>query len=126
MSIEPGEDQTDACIGERRLPHSDISFPGLVNTYAYPAGAMKAGDGVFLATLIGDQARFFAVGLVVVKGTGTDPAVINWTATQFGRFPNERGGLPEWRSKTAFEISKEPAKRYELLSLLEYYVKTPI
>lgn len=119
----PGEAEMQSCIAERRLPKPDIQFPGLLDTYDYPAGALKAGDGVLLATLSGEEARFFAVGKVIGKSTETGLSTVSWTATKFGKFPNEKGGMPQWRTKTAFEITKEPAKRYGLLELIQYYVK---
>ena len=120
----PGEEEMQSCIGDGRLPRPETKFPGLEDTYKYPAGALKVGDAVFLATLSGEEARFFAIGKVVGRSEEPDVPIINWAATKFGKFPNAQGGLPQWRTKTAFEITKEPAKRYGLLELVQHYVKS--
>lgn len=120
----PGEEEMRSCIGDRRLPMPEMKFPGLQDTYEYPAGTLKVGDAVFLATLLGEEARFFAIGKVAGRSEKLGIPIIDWAANKFGKFPNAQGGLPEWRTKSAFEITKAPAKRYGLLELVQYYVKS--
>lgn len=85
---------------------------------------MRAGDGVVLAVLDGDEGKIFAVGKVLAVETLDAPAVITWAATRKTVYPNASGGLVNWKNKSAFEISAEPAKRYGLRELIEYYVRS--
>ena len=118
-----GEDALGACIANRSLPPPESKRQGLSNTYAHPFKSMKVGDGVVLASLAGDEGKIFAVGKVRSVASNTTPAIIDWTATTKTVFPDARGGLVNWQTKTAFEISPEPAKRYGLRELVEYYVR---
>lgn len=119
----PGPQAVASCIRCMSLPPNDKAFPGLKDTYAHPQRSMRVGDGVLLATLAGEEAKFFAIGKVrAIDGDGRAP-VIQWASTTFTRFPDARGGLINWQTKTAFEISPEPAKRYGLEKLISHYVK---
>lgn len=119
----PGETEMQNCVLENRLPNRAMVFSGLKDTYSHPFESMVVGDCVFLANLSGDEARFFAVGKVLGRKNDTVVPTIKWVATKFGRFPDVRGGLPHWQTKTAFEISASPAKRYGLFDQVNYYVK---
>ena len=110
-------------INNRALPSKNRTFPGLENTHFYPIKVMKVGDGVVLATLHGDEGKIFAVGVVRRVELNETPAVVDWAATKHTVFPDARGGLANWQRKSAFEISPEPAKRYGLKKLVEYYVR---
>lgn len=111
------------CIKNRALPSANRAFPGLENTHPYPTKAMKVGDGIVLAKLYGDEGRIFAVGIIRQVESYETPAVVDWAATKKTVFPNARGGLTNWQRKSAFEISPEPAKRYGLMLLIEYYFR---
>lgn len=111
------------CIASGALPSPESNFPGLMNTYAHPLKSMKVGDGVILATLQGDEGKIFAIGKVRKMPLGTEPPAIQWAAMTLTIFPDARGGLMNWQTKTSFEISPEPAKRYGLQKQLEYYVR---
>lgn len=113
------------CINNGSLPSQETGFPGLKNTFAHPLKAMRVGDGVVLATLKGNEARIFAVGKVQAIESDVKSPSIQWAATRTTLFPDPRGGLVNWQTKTAFEISPEPAKRYGLQKLIDYYVRTP-
>lgn len=117
-----GPEALSQCIRDRRLPSGDRTFPGLINTHAHPATAMKKGDGVVIATLQGDRASIFAVGRVRQTATEASPAIINWALAKATVFP-EPAGLVNWQQKSAFEISPEPAKRYGLERMIQYYVE---
>jgi hypothetical protein len=119
----PGSVALINCTNSRSLPSKETLFPGLTNTFAHPLKSMKAGDGVVLATLVGDEAKFYALGIVRSTGGISNAPVIQWAATQFTKFPDAQGGLKHWQSKTAFEISPEPARKYGLAELIAYYVK---
>lgn len=119
----PGSAELTNCINSKSLPPRESTFPGLVNTHDYPIKSMKTGDSVFLAKLVGDEAKFFAIGVVQSIDDTCDEIVVQWAATQFTRFPNAQGGLKHWQTKSAFEIKPEPAKRYGLAELITYYVK---
>ena len=117
-----GHDALLKCVESRNLPSVDITHAGLRNTNAHPIKAMKVGDGVVLAKLEGDEGKIFAVGKVRVVATTETPAVVDWTATKKTVYPDVSGGLVNWQTKSAFEISQDPAKRYGLQKLIEYYV----
>lgn len=110
------------CIEKRSLPSGQHNVPGLRNTYEHPLKSMKSDDGLILAKLDGDQGRIFAVGKIRSIGKDGHAAVVDWKATQTTVFPDAKGGLVNWQTKSAFEISPEPAKRYGLNKLVEYYV----
>lgn len=112
------------CIENRSLPSGDVTFAGLKNTYAHPVKAMRPGDGVVLAKLEGDEGKIFAVGKVRAVATTETHAVVDWAATTMTVYPDVKGGLINWQTKSAFEISQEPAKRYNLRKLIEYYVRS--
>jgi hypothetical protein len=118
-----GSTALERCIESGSLPSQESSFPGLKNTYAHPLKSMKIGDGVILATLLGDEAKIFAVGKVRKVTQGTEPPVIQWAAMTLTVHPNPTGGLVNWQTKTSFEIKPEPAKRYGLQKQIEYYVR---
>lgn len=99
-------------------------YPGLKDTYEHPFESMVVGDAVFLGSLSGDEARFFAIGKVREKADATADPSIAWIENKFGKFPDASGGLPNWQTKTAFEISSAPAKRYGLLELVKFYIKS--
>lgn len=109
-------------IRERSLPPPN-NVRGLKNTFAHPRKSMRVGDGAILASLNGEEGKIFAVGKVRSLGSDIEPPIIDWTATTKTVFPNARGGLINWQTKTAFEISPEPAKRYAPKELVEYYVR---
>ena len=119
----PGAAELINCINSKSPPPRESIFPGLVNTNDYAIKSMKPGDSIFLATLVGDEAKFFALGVVQSIDDTRDKIAVQWAATQFTRFPNAQGGLRHWQTKTAFEIKPEPAKRYGLAELITYYVK---
>lgn len=119
----PGPAALDICISRQSLPPKEMAFPGLKNTFAHPFKSMRAGDGVVLATLDGEEAKFFALGKVRAINAETNVPVIQWTATTSIHFPDARGGLINWQTKTSFEIKPEPAKRYCLEKLLNHYMK---
>jgi hypothetical protein len=119
-----GSDALLQCIENRSLPSGIVIIAGLKNTYAHPVKAMKPGDGVVLAKLEGDEGKIFAVGKVRAVATTETPAVVDWVATTMTVYPDARGGLVNWQTKSAFEISQEPAKRYNLQKLIEYYVRS--
>lgn len=118
-----GATALDECIANRCLPSPEAKRHGLTNTYAHPLKSMKVGDGVLIATLSGDGGKIFAVGKVCSVASATAPAVVDWAATTKTVFPDVKGGLVNWQTKTSFEISPEPAKRYGLKELVEYYVR---
>lgn len=120
----PGEIEASKCIREMRLPPKELPYSGLKNTYDHPFKSMVVGDAVFLATLSGEEARFFAVGRVLDKSGLNAIPRIQWVENTFGKFPDASGGLPNWRTKTSFEISSAPAQRYGLLEIVNYYIKT--
>lgn len=111
------------CITERRLPIAK-EVPGLSNTYDHPAKSLRAGDGVILAKLDGEAARIYAVGKIQSIAYDYSPTIVEWAAVQETRLPNPQGGLQNWRSKTAFEISPNPARRYGLRELIDDHVRT--
>ena len=119
----PGPVQFAQCISTNSLPQKNTVFPGLKDTFEHPLREMKVGDGVLLATLVGDEGKFLAIGRVRSKNDQEALPQIQWAATTFTRFPNASGGLINWQTKTAFEISPEPTKRYGLRKLLDHYVK---
>ena len=84
---------------------------------------MSVGDALVLASLEGEEGKIVALGKVRAIATATNPAVIDWAATKKTVFPDAKGGLVNWQTKSAFEISPEPAKRYGLKDLVEYYVR---
>lgn len=112
-----GQAELLSCIEKRILP-TNKTFPGLNDTYDYPASSMKPGDGVLLARLEGNAAKVFAVG----KVRATGPVVIDWAALAVTLYPSPQGGLTNWQEKSAFEISANPAKRYGLRELIETHV----
>lgn len=115
----------EMCVRERSLP-SLKEVRGLKDTFAHPRKSMKVGDGVLLASLNGEEGKIFAVGKVRSLGSDIEPPVIDWTATTKTVFPDAKGGLINWQTKTAFEISPEPAKRYGLKELVDYYVRDSV
>lgn len=117
-----GPEDLANCISNNSLPVNDKALPGLKDTYAYPVKSMRVGDGVVLATLVGDEAKFFAVGKVLAIASDSAAPLIKWKATTFTHFPDARGGLVNWQTKTAFEISPSPAKRYGLEKLIAHYL----
>jgi hypothetical protein len=92
------------------------------NTDQDVAHRMREGDGVVIGQLVGDQAKIYAVGRLARAQTGTTPPSVRWAKTLNYRQPDERGGLIHWQTKTAFQISSEPARRYGLKELINYYV----
>lgn len=118
-----GPEQLAECARNRSLPSSPASFPGLKDTNAHPISSMKVGDCLVLASLEGDQGKIVALGKVRAAATATGPAVVDWAATKKTVFPDAKGGLINWQTKSAFEISPEPAKKYGLKELVEYYVR---
>lgn len=118
-----GASEIESMINRRSLPSPERNFPGLRNTFAHPLKSMRVGDGVILATLQDDTGKIFAVGRVREIGEGGKLPVVQWTATTSTVFPDAKGGLVNWQTKTAFEISSEPAKKYGLRKLIEYYVR---
>lgn len=108
----------ERCLTDGSLSRS-VSAAGLKDTFDVLLGKMRVGDGVVLATLVGDEARIVALGQV----RALEPHRIQWAATSHTRFPDARGGLVNWQTKTAFEISSEPATRYGLHELVDYYIK---
>ena len=118
-----GEEALLQCIVNRRLPSDVVTHAGLKNTHAHPLKAMRPGDGVVLATLEGDEGKIFAVGKVRAVATPEAPALVDWAAMKMTVYPDARGGLVNWKTKSAFEISQEPAKKYNLKKLIEYYVR---
>lgn len=119
----PGSAALDDCISCHSLPSGKAEFQGLKNTFTHPLKSMKVGDGVVMATLQGDEAKFFALGKVRSINIESNLPVIQWTATTHTHYPDARGGLINWQTKSAFEISPEPAKKYGLRELIAYYVK---
>ncbi len=102
------------CVEKRSLPSGQCKMPGLRNTYAHLVESVKSGNGLIVATLDGEQGTIFAVGKVRSIEKDDRAAVVDWKATKTIVFPDARGGLVNWRTKSAFEISPEPAKRYGL------------
>ena len=118
-----GKTALETCMREKSLPSPTTEYPGLKNTYAHPLKSMKVGDGLVLASLRGEEGRIFAVGKVRSNRSDTEPSVVDWALTTKTVFPDTKSGLLNWQTKTAFEISPEPAKRYCLKELVEYYVR---
>jgi hypothetical protein len=114
----------ERCTQEGRLP-PEVQFPGLRSTHAYPAENLKVGDGLVIARLDGEEAKIVALGKVRSIDPGSHVPSVQWAVTSHTKFPDARGGLANWQTKTAFEITKEPAERYGLLQLVNYYVKDP-
>lgn len=112
-----GPAQAKRCVETRSLPPNQ-DFPSLANTYVQRVQALKIGDGVLLAQLNGDKAHVFAVGVVRAVG----PVLVDWAATTKTLTPDRRLGLKNWKTKSAFEISSAPAKRYGLQELLEQHI----
>ena len=119
----PGDVELQSCIQERRLPRRDLSFAGLKDTYSHPFDSMVVGDAVFVGTLVNDEAKFFAIGKVRARLSATGEPTIDWVLNRFTKLPEPSGGLPNWQTKTSFEISSAPAKRYGLPELVNYYIK---
>lgn len=118
-----GPAELEKCVSTDSLPSPERQFSGLKNTYAHPLKSMKIGDGVVLASLAGDQGKIFAVGKVRAAGADIQSPQVQWAVTTKTVFPDAKGGLANWQTKTAFEISPEPAKRYGLEKLINYYVR---
>jgi len=116
-----GENSMEMCIREKRFPMAQTNIPGLATTDQEVLDRVRPGDGALIAELLGEQAKIYAIGKVIV-GADSQLEVI-WVRNINFRQPNERGGLIHWQTKTAFEISPEPAKRYGLKELVEHYVK---
>lgn len=110
------------CIAEQRLP-SSIDVPGLSNTYDHPVKSLKTGDGVIVAKLDENKAKIYAVGKVRTIASDRSTVIIDWAQVRETRFPNPQGGLPQWQTKTAFEISPSPAKEYDLTELVDRHVR---
>lgn len=119
----PGPSGLDECISRQSLPSRETAFPSLANTFEHPLKSMHVGDCVVLATLRGEEANIFALGKVRSINACSKMPTIQWKATRHTKLPDERGGLIHWQTKTAFEISPEPAKKYGLRELVDYYVK---
>ena len=116
-----GEADLERCVSERSLPCGTVAL-GLKDTDHEVACRMREGDGAVVGQLIGDQAKLYAVGRVVKAGSERGAPSVQWVKTINFRMPDERGGLIHWQTKTAFEISPEPAKRYGLRELVDHYV----
>lgn len=110
----------EICIRKKTFPMAQTKIPGLVTTDQEVLDRVCPGDGVLIAELLGKQAKIHAIGKAIV-GANSQLEVI-WARSINFRQPNERGGLIHWQTKTAFEISPEPAKRYGLKELVEHYV----
>lgn len=119
-----GPEAMEQCFKEGALPSPRAKFSGLKNTCEHPRKSMKPGDGVLLATIEGEKARFYAIGKVLSTEKDEVPAVVSWSAMGKTVFPDASGGLVNWQTKTAFEISPEPAKKYGLKDLMDYYIKS--
>jgi hypothetical protein len=111
------------CVANRALPSAERLFPGLKNAFAHPCKSMKAGDGVVLATLDGEEGKIFAAGKVLHAATDACLPVVAWAASTKTVLPNAGEGLKNWQTKSAFEISASPATRYGLAEFVNYYVR---
>lgn len=116
-----GESVLEQCVQGQAVPLADTSPSGLANTDRETMARMRPGDGVIIAELLGDQAKIYALGKV--RSVARSEPTVVWARNTNYRQPDERGGLIHWQTKTAFEISPEPAKRYGLKELVEHYVK---
>lgn len=114
-----GDTSIEECIKNKSLPLASQPVPGLATTDQDVIARMRLGDGVVIAELVGDQAKLYAIGRVV--SIANKQPEISWARSINFRFPDERGGLIHWQTKTAFEISSEPAKRYGLKDLVEHF-----
>ncbi len=117
----PAEEQVQFLVTEGGLPPS-VSVPGLKNTFDAVARKLRPGDGVVLASLHGDEGKIIAFGKV--RGIdGSDGEIsIQWAKASHGILPTG-SGLEHWETKTAFEISKQPAERYGLQRFIDFHVK---
>jgi hypothetical protein len=117
----PGAEQIDAVVVAVGLPPS-VTVPGLQNTYVEVARKLKPGDGVVLATLKGEEGKILAFGKVRAASSALDPVSIQWAKASHGVLPTG-SGLKHWQTKTAFEISPEPAERYGLRRFVDFHIK---
>lgn len=108
-------------ITARSLPPSK-EVPGLSNTYSHPVTSLKSGDGIILAKLDGTTAKIYAVGKVISLTPDRSSITVDWAEVNKALFPNPQGGLTNWKTKTAFEISPDPAKRYGLRELIDRHI----
>lgn len=117
----PTLEQIELIVTAGRLPPS-VSVPGLRNTYDEIARKLNPGDGLVLATLKGDEGRIVAFGRVCSIGATQEDMSIRWAKASHGVLPIG-SGLLHWQTKTAFEISAEPAERYGLGRFIAFHIK---
>lgn len=116
----PPADQIEALVAKGRLP-PPMMVAGLRDTHYEVSRKLRLGDGVVLANLRGDEGKIVAFGKVRTPSGADEDAHIQWAIASHGVHPTG-SGLNHWRTKTAFEISTVPAKRYGLLGFIEYYI----
>lgn len=95
-------------------PSEGSCAPGCTNTNATVLTRVREGDGLLLAHLDGGDACIVGLGLVRAVQRGHGPTSVEWVEHSATVSPNPQGGLANWRQKSAFEISADPAKRYGL------------
>lgn len=117
----PTAGQVDAVVAAGGLPPA-VTVPGLRDTYEEVARKLKPGDGVVLACLNGDEGKIVAFGKVRAVQRTPDDLYIQWAKASHGVYPTG-SGLEHWQTKTAFEISTEPAKRYGLRGFIDFHIK---
>lgn len=103
-----------ACLEGRCLPNPEFSPLGMGNRNEWVAEQLSAGDIVVLATLCGFLATFYAVGVVREVSPEYSGVVVDWAAERHDQEPTPSSGLIHWQTKSAFQISPAPAKRYNL------------
>lgn len=118
----PTEEQIESLLNTGGLPPS-VTMSGLSNTYEKVVRKLKPGDCVVLASLKGDQSKIVVFGKVQAVGNTSEQTLIKWAKASHGVYPTD-SGLEHWRTKTTFEISKEPAERYGLRRFIEFHIKS--
>lgn len=117
----PAEEQIESVIDTGGLPPS-VTVPGLLNMYEDVAKKLRPGDGVVLATLMGEEGKIVAFGKVRAVAKELDGISIQWAKASHGVYPTG-SGLTHWKNKTAFEIKAAPAERYGLLRFIDFHIK---
>ncbi|MCY4747512.1 hypothetical protein NYO99_21280 [Pelomonas sp. UHG3] len=117
----PTAELLDAVLASGALPPS-VPVAGLRDTHGKATSKLKPGDGVVLATLQGEEGKIIAFGKVRAGNSPIDQLAVRWVRASHGVHPTG-SGLEHWRSKTAFEISAEPAERYGLQRFIDFHIK---
>ncbi|MDN2675105.1 hypothetical protein OX459_27260 [Janthinobacterium sp. SUN026] len=117
----PTEQQLDALVAMGELP-PPVAVAGLSNTYDDIARKLRPGDGVVLGKLKGEEGKIVVFGKVRKVGSTPNCIEIQWAKASQDVFPTG-SGLTHWQTKTAFEISSQPAERYGLRRFIDFHIK---